>query len=932
MKYYILPILGQYTLDAVVVDSVALELLKYVERFRSRLEVKDKEMEFDGVNRDTFVHKIRNHNARYSGDEEQELSNGISMINKFQLLKRKRKVELTELSQSTSAEIGMMSKTSEVIWGKAETSVHASLDDILAFLWNFDSFARAKASDLEKVVIEDENLHHIIQYECTKGTHIGHYSLRPREKIQSLIWMRSNNGKSVVLTGTPTNNYSFQPTNRIRGKVRVNMPFVFKLEQRAQGRVRLLYCVHLGKNETLPIKILEERIKINLNLCVRVQQYFEELQPLANLDVQNGENIGHALCMRRKLERGRGGWGGNHISVSVNHVMKDFYAFQELAELYPWFRSLLEGILDNNIYLFPPEIDLKLMNLSNIEAKIIGQKLAKSLKQRKTAEVGVDQWMVQHPAMVELSENYPFFIPMVIVIGRQKVMDALWGARFRVYFGASLSLLDVVTDVQVVTRFFLTDKAAFAWLNLAFIGVSILLQLLMVIVQNRRRGFKVISYEMLIVVSMVKGAVGARRVAYGNVHVENTLIDPQMELLWTKTIEIFSESIPSCILQTFALLGASDLTEVALWDVRVISIIISAFTISYTSTSISIDKDADPVNRQEAPEFFGYVPDNGRFKVMIFMIGMSFFHVLMKMLACSLILRVSELWFIIYLIGDLSLFLVYKAVCGDLRYYIKLDGLISWLATIIFRTVSKSIADFTLLVHMRHPYEMGGRYWLANVFMNQVFCFISVYIYCRYSIERSLEEQLTLWKLVGLLFFCSLSFLCSFLTGIDQKHLITFYSSETGPDFAIDNWRNCKTDEKRIEIFRKHRSYYKPIEKEIKRWVGMNWGRWCEDGEDWFDDDIKNLLPLELLPESAVAFLHSEKSIKNLIQQNQKFEGAMLMQLKMMMGRGSISSRRSSGKKNGAAAISFFSKRITKKLVSAKINTIGASNKINPSG
>ena len=110
-------------------------------------------------------------------------------------------------------------------------------------------------------------------------------------------------------------------------------------------------------------------------------------------------------------------------------------------EIYPWCIDLMEGILNNHLLMVPPVVKSKMLNLSKMEANTIGRKLAKALKGKRTAEAGVDQWMLAHQAMIEMNKKYKFFIPMIIVIGRQKVMDAPWGMKFRVYFGAFISIL-----------------------------------------------------------------------------------------------------------------------------------------------------------------------------------------------------------------------------------------------------------------------------------------------------------------------------------------------------------------------------------------------------------------------------------------------------------------------------------------------------------
>ena len=51
--------------------------------------------------------------------------------------------------------------------------------------------------------------------------------------------------------------------------------------------------------------------------------------------------------------------------------------------------------------MVPPVVKTKMLTLSKLEAYTIGRKLAKTLKGKKTAEAGVDQWMLAHPAMIK---------------------------------------------------------------------------------------------------------------------------------------------------------------------------------------------------------------------------------------------------------------------------------------------------------------------------------------------------------------------------------------------------------------------------------------------------------------------------------------------------------------------------------------------------
>ena len=386
------------------------------------------------------------------------------------------------------------------------------------------------------------------------------------------------------------------------------------------------------------------------------------------LDKRDGEAIGIAFNLQKTIERKlaswRGRWNGVHVRVSVDKVIEDHLALRELMGVYPWLKLFMEGILDTHLAV-PTPIRAKLLNLSSREANTIGRKLSNSLKAKKTAEAGVDQWMLLHPAMVEMGKTYDFFIPMIVTIGRQKVIDAPWGMKFRLYFGAFISLLDMFTDIQAIVRFFEEGRDGFAWTNLSFIGVCLILQLLVVYGQNKKRGKRIVAYEMLIVVSMLKPAMDAGRVASGNVHEEGALLDPSTELTLTKCIEMFSESIPSSIIQTYALLDSKETKVGALG-----SIAVSAVAIAYASTTISMDMDTSPSKRLIAPKFYGYVPDTNRLQVMVLMALMTTAHVLLKVLACALMLRLSSVWFMIYLAGDMGLFFIIKKGFGQFNSFI----------------------------------------------------------------------------------------------------------------------------------------------------------------------------------------------------------------------------------------------------------------------
>ena len=162
---------------------------------------------------------------------------------------------------------------------------------------------------------------------------------------------------------------------------------------------------------------------------------------------------------------------------------------------------------------------------------------------------------------------------------------------------------------------------------------------------------------------------------------------------------MFGESIPSSVLQAYALLGATKVSDRA-----VLSIVVSAASIAYSATTISLNFDTDPKLRKAYPTFYGFVPDEGRMFVMIFMVLMATCHVLMKVLACSLMLRVNKTWFTLYLSGDMVIYYLYKIARGDLRYWMDVPNALSWFIPVNIRGMVKTLTDFTLLMQFRRKY------------------------------------------------------------------------------------------------------------------------------------------------------------------------------------------------------------------------------------
>ena len=101
----------------------------------------------------------------------------------------------------------------------------------------------------------------------------------------------------------------------------------------------------------------------------------------------------------------------------------------------------------------------------------------------------------------------------------------------------------MITDVSVIISYLNSGKTKQAYSLIAMMGLSISLQLFIAYVQNRKKSKWAIFRELLIVLSGLKPAVDAYRVATGYSNDLNTF-DPLVDMSFGKATELACESIP----------------------------------------------------------------------------------------------------------------------------------------------------------------------------------------------------------------------------------------------------------------------------------------------------------------------------------------------------------------------------------------------------
>ncbi|GMH49717.1 hypothetical protein TrVE_jg2396 [Triparma verrucosa] len=343
-------------------------------------------------------------------------------------------------------------------------------------------------------------------------------------------------------------------------------------------------------------------------------------------------------------------------------------------------------------------VSTKLICVSDPEAIQIGKNLIPSLKSKKLVEAGVDVWKLQNKAIKELMEKHDWFLPMIVIMSKGIVKTAAWGLLWRVTIGGALSLGDLATDILVLLQFWNGgDKmSTFKDLSLISLSASILLQLMVVTFQNRKKKISKLLKEWAIVLIGMKGPWDAYRVAIGAEQEKDTEFDPIMEMSFSKGIEIFAESIPAILIQSSAILSALESGE-SISRTAYISLLVSMFSTGFVSATISYDTDTNPEKRAGSPQFYGLVPDNGTRRALLFvsMTTMSSCLVMMKSLLLVSLGKIKLVYCFAYFFGEVAIYLVMKIVRGDFTYWLPLEGCLKILMSILMRVAVQIIAAFT---------------------------------------------------------------------------------------------------------------------------------------------------------------------------------------------------------------------------------------------
>ena len=452
--------------------------------------------------------------------------------------------------------------------------------------------------------------------------------------------------------------------------------------------------------------------------------------------------MGEVLVNQIKTARKRGGWK-KHAELGKVGVDEFLYisdAMREFLAKHPWLRVLLHEISLNRVKA-AHTVDTALADMNDQDAIKLAKGLSTIILSTTEASTAVDHWIAQNTALEEFEENYEWMRPFFVEIAQYNLNTSNLGLKLRVFEGALLSTIDLITDIYMTVQFFNTEgQEGYGRMNTWLIGLTMLCQVVAAYAQNSKKPSMFLK-DAICVLTGFKPALDAYRVGSGQEKEDHQTVSPLQQMTCCKGIEVVFEAVPATIIQAYAFLLASEKSTGAL-----ISILVSAATIGFTSSMVTYDWDTSPSGRDANSAYYGFVPDKALPRAVCFlsMMSLSFAHVLLLCFSCALLAIMDANWLVYYLAADMGLFFLYKILRQDFYYYVNLQGPVRLIIAIIMRVADKTLINFTLMIHLRNPCEGGGFMFSFSLLFSLAGSYCSAYLYANYFDEDNKLDTATL--------------------------------------------------------------------------------------------------------------------------------------------------------------------------------------------
>jgi hypothetical protein len=745
------------------------------------------------------------------------------------------------------------SKHQRELIGTAEAVVRgAGPKEIVAFLMAFNSryFRSTLSADLDvrHDLLEVKNRHHTVIFLEFKTAPFAN-----RTFLSMLVWKKlSNAPPTYIWVGVPVDRHAQIAPHEEAHAVRAKGSRCLRLTALANDVTRLEYACTLDLRGQLPTWLTETiALPELMKTPLEIQAYFLQIRRPEMFNAEDGDVLGHML-----MDAARGKRGPHLVAAVTKCGVRTAVLHQgKLAE---WVGPMVLAIAQGwQGAMLGNDVSSPLAQLSPSDGTSIGRGFVLALATNATVSAAIDEWHFRFPAMREACAQFPWFMPMMEVIGLRCLLISSWGAVFRTALSVVLTYLDIGSDLYAVYTFRVRlGQDAFSYAMLGIIGFQLTMQLVLAAVQHHRNAHAML-WEMLLAVICAKPIVGAVRLMHREPQQVHHLMHPELELHLSRSFEVVFGSLPSGALQLcIFLLNRSRSAGQA------VSIAISALTAGFTCANVAMTLDRLPSLRAAEREFFGISPDDPSRRAL--MLVLSTVASGCKMLAISLAVALFVVAECGAVVGGIyaarvAFAFAAKAARADLACHWPTRAPATQLFSILSNVVNILVVDFCDFTYSRHPYHQGAVLWWVGVLWPWPLLFAGIAVYT--SLEHPLASAdmvspLMLWVFGGLL---ALACLCShvgFGFTCRRDRLRTFFNTETAAQYTKRvKWVAADEITRGKVLTQLHPSCCRLFIDDAQDWLETNWPRWVQEKPSWFTDRWKGALPDQLLTPALKATL-----------------------------------------------------------------------------
>jgi hypothetical protein len=453
----------------------------------------DKSFEIDEAVRVRNEVIIANHATAYTSEENDIVNEGLSYFKLFEDVRAKK----------GNASV-LLKEGDKNAWGYSSSTVRARPQDVLAHAWNLEKRCFRRKDYLESSTDETSSDHNKLVY-------VRKSMKKPfddREFLTRFVWKETEDGTFVLVSRAEESHKRPMLNGVIRGK----LPGIMKFKGISATETKIEYVLHPIPGGTLPKFITKLLMKSYLKRVTEIQMLFEGKRTLAQWDAEDGKLVGDAMASTSKREKARsltkGKRQGHSLSGVKYRIQRRFSQYRGLREIvkkYAFFEAMMARVLQNKLRTIK-SVRTKLHNVSIKEGETIGSGLAASLVSALTAEAAVDEWIRNYPPLAELDREEVWFRPMLDTVALRLLKEVPWGLQLRVYVGAGLSMLDMVSDIYVVVLYSKTPgQEGYGMSLLWMIFVCMITQLMVVYIQNKSKPKKFLMEALVVLTGLKPG-------------------------------------------------------------------------------------------------------------------------------------------------------------------------------------------------------------------------------------------------------------------------------------------------------------------------------------------------------------------------------------------------------------------------------------------